>query len=87
MPYFDYDGSVDVDVDDFLSACDRHDIEDIIDALEEDGYIKPSQRITESAGLSAPEAIFEEALSKLHGKWNQLTKEEEEIIMIISKRF
>lgn len=87
MPDFDYDGWVKVDVDDFLSACDKYEIQEIIDALEEDGYIRPSQRIKKPTGLSAAEALFEEALSKLQGKWNRLTKEEEKIITDISKRF
>jgi len=87
MPDFDYDGWVSVDVDDFLSACDRHEIQEIIDALEEDGHIKPSQRNAKTTALSPAETIFEEALTKLHGKWNQLSKSEEEILMAIAKRF
>lgn len=86
MPYFEYDGSVDVDVDDFLSSCDSSDIEEIIDALVEDGHIKPSQIIHEP-DMSAPEQLFEEALDKLHGKWNRLTKEEEQIIMLLANKF
>lgn len=86
MPYFDYDGDINVDVDDFLSACDRREIEEIIDALVEDCYIKPSQIIHKST-ISAPEQLFEDALDKLHGKWNQLSKSEEEIIMALAKRF
>lgn len=87
MPDFDYDGWVSVDIDDFLSACDRHEINEIIDALVEDGHIKPSQRHTEITGVCAPEALYQEALSKLHGKWNMLSKSEEEAIMAIAKRF
>lgn len=87
MPYFNYDGSVDIDVDDFLSACNRFEIEEIIDALEDDGYIKSSQRAVNNPKVSASEQIFEEALNKLHGKWNQLSKSEEEIILTITKRF
>jgi hypothetical protein len=37
--------------------------------------------------MTVPEQIFQEALQKLDGKWNLLTKEEEEIITNISKRF
>lgn len=87
MPYFDYDGSVDVDIDDFLTACSSSEINDLIDALEEDGYIKPSQRILDDPKVSAPEQLFEEALDKLHGKWNMLTKEEEQIIMLLANKF
>ena len=86
MPDFDYDGDINVDVDDFLSACDREDIDEIINALVEDGHIKPSQ-IAHDPQMSAPEQLFEGALEKLHGKWNQLSKVEEELILTLAKRF
>jgi hypothetical protein len=37
--------------------------------------------------MSAGEHAFENQLDKLHGKWNMLTKEEEEAIYSIAKRF
>ncbi len=86
MPYFNYDGDIEVSIDDFLTTCDDSDINDIVDVLVEDGYIKPSQIIHEP-NMSASEQLFEEALDKLHGKWNQLSKSEEEIIMALAKRF
>jgi hypothetical protein len=86
MPYFDYDGDINVDVDEFLSACNRDDIDEIVDALVEDRYIKPSQIIHDSK-MAAPEQLFEEALNKLHGKWNRISKTEEEIILAITNRF
>ena len=36
---------------------------------------------------SVGETIFEVTLNKLHGKWNRLTNEEEDIIMKIANRF
>jgi len=86
MPYFDYDGDINIDVDDFLSACDSSDIKEIIDALVEDGYIKANQLIDKST-MSAPEQIFEESINKLHGNWNRLTKEEEAILTTITNKF
>jgi ribosomal protein S8 len=86
MPDFDYDGYVDIDVDDFIRACNSREIEEVIDELIEGGYIKSSQVIHVSQKTVA-EQIFQEALQKLDGKWNLLTKEEEEIITNISKRF
>lgn len=86
MPYFDYDGNIDIDVDEFLSSCTLNEIQEIIESLVEDEHILPSQIIHESQ-MSAPEQLFEKALTKLHGKWNQLTKSEEEILMAIAKRF
>ena len=86
MPDFDYDGYVHIDVDDFIRACSSREIEGVIDELVEKGYIK-SSRVIHDSQMTIPEQIFQEALQKLDGKWNQLTKEEEEIIANISKRF
>jgi hypothetical protein len=86
MPDFNYDGYVDINVDEFLSACDNRDKEELVTALVDDGYIKPSDLIREDK-MTVPEQIFEEALSKLHGKWNMLSKDEEEMIMALAKRF
>jgi len=90
MPEFFYEGYTDVLVHEFLSNCDSSDITDIIDTLITDGHIKSNQRLSKASGsngLSAPEQIFEEALDKLHGKWNMLSKDEEEMIMALAKRF
>jgi hypothetical protein len=93
MPEFFYEGYTDVSVHDFLSNCDSIDITNIIDSLIDDGHIKSSQRLSKTSGssgsngLSAPEQIFEDALDKIHGKWNMLSKDEEEMIMALAKRF
>ena len=88
MPDFDYDGYVNIDIDDFLNACSKRDIDEIIDSLIENGHLKDSDRVTDKRmQISAPEQIFEEAINKLHGKWNRLSKEEEIILMTIANKF
>lgn len=89
MPYFDYDGDIDVSVDDFLSACDSRDIKELIEALVEDEYLPESVLKTQSSNnpVCISESEFDDALNKLKGKWNVLSREEEEIIINISKRF
>ena len=85
MPYFDQE----IDVDDFLYECNERDIKDLIDALIERGDLPESVRVLSDTPtqISAVESEFENALSKLHGKWNNLTSEEEQTIINISKRF
>lgn len=69
----------------FLDKCDAVDIEQIIEHLMHRGYLPTS--LKERGYSSAGELYFEEQLNKLHGKWNQLSKEEEEYIVKLSKRF
>lgn len=87
MPYFEYEGDIDVDVDDFLNACNSSEIKELIKALAEDGHLPQSVLNTiSSSGAGVGESEFETALDNLRGKWNRLTTEEEEIIVKISKR-
>ena len=80
--------NVDISVDDFLSDCDKYDKQEIITALIEDGWIKPHSAIgdVDESPRSYDESEFETALDKLHGRWNMLTKEEENAIIKIGNR-
>ena len=88
MPYFDYDGDIHVDVDDFLNACDKHHIHEIIEALIEDGHLPKSVLgKIDVNGSSVSEYEYEKALETLKGKWNRLSPEDEETILKIAKKF
>lgn len=69
----------------FLDKCDDVDIELIIEQLISRGHLPTS--VKQMLQASAGELHFEQALSKIHGKWNQLSAEEEDSIIKISKRF
>jgi len=84
--YREIESFVDVDVDEFLDACNSQEKEEIVDALIEDRYLKKDCRETFES-YSPSEAFYQEAIKKLNGKWNMLTKEEEETILNIAKRF
>lgn len=86
MPSF-YVDDVDIDVDEFLSACSDGEREELIQALVEDGYIDKGSVPGNRKQMSATEEIFEDHLDALHGKWGMLTNEEEELIMKIANRF
>ena len=88
MPYFSNYGEeeVEVNVHDFLSECGGTEIDELIACLIDDGYIKNSYRIyTEQ--MSVSECEFEDAIDKLHKKWNRLTKEDELAIIAIASKF
>lgn len=87
MPTF-YAEDIDIDADEFLSACNHRDKEELIITLIEDGYLKKDCRAGfRDYNYSVSEAMYVEAIDKLRNKWNRLTKEEEEFIINISKRF
>lgn len=89
MPTF-YTEELDIDADEFLSACRPRDKEEIIDILIEEQYLKKDCKLNNQSkqyNYSIVEAQFEEALEKLSGKWNMLTSEEEQLIIKLASRF
>jgi hypothetical protein len=85
MPTF-YGEDIDIDVDEFLKKCNSREIQELIDTLVEGGYIE-KPRTNSNENMSAGEQIFEHKLSKLHGMWNRLSKEDEETIVKIADKF
>lgn len=86
MPRFDVNEDIEIDIDDFLDACNSGDIEELKEALIERGDLEMKD-FTDSSRMSASEQIFEEHLSSISGRWYQLTQEEEETILKIGARF
>ena len=75
--------SVDVDIDDVLWGMSSSEKQELVDDLYEDGYIpKPFQ---DKANRHTDD--FSKACKKLIGQSWRLTREEEEFIINISKRF
>jgi hypothetical protein len=85
MPSFYTDAEVDVDVQEFLEACNDREITEIIEFLEENDYISSKQN--SDGKYSVNELELHENLDAIYGKYGSLTKEEEQIIATIAKRF
>lgn len=78
--------SIDIEINDFLRNCDSFDIEELIKALVEDGWINQTAIDPKGQPRSIDEQTFEKALDKLRGKWNMLSLEEENQIIKIANR-
>ena len=76
----------DVDVEEFLEDCDEDEIQEVVDWLGNNGHLRPID-IDKSERVSVSEAEYMEALGKLYTKWNMLSKEEEQTILNLAKRF
>ena len=84
MPSF-YTEDIDIEVDEFLENCSTNEIKEVIDWLEEDGQLNYGFNITGRESIN--ERMFLESLYKIKDNWIGLSKEEEDIILNISKRF
>jgi lysine/ornithine N-monooxygenase len=83
MPSFAADDVV-VFVEDFVDSCSDTDIDDLIDYLHKEGHLK---KFIVAQTLHAAEDEYEEALNKLHNKWNRLPIDESDTIIKIAKSF
>lgn len=88
MPSF-YVDDVDIDVDEFLSACSSREIKEVIDALVEDGHL-PKNVINSEGGTpkrGVLEIEFIDKLELLKEKYYSLTLEDEQTIQEIFKKY
>ena len=84
MPDF-YAGDLDISPDEFVSACSESEINELVDILIDEGFIK-RDILTDNTNNNVLDEIFNEALQKLAVSRHRLTNEEEEIIKIIASR-
>jgi hypothetical protein len=86
MPDFTPD-DLDISPSEFVDACNRRDITDLIDILIEEGHL-PKERTRFSNTHSTPQGgIFNESLDILSENRLQLTLEEEDMINKLAERF
>lgn len=77
--------NIDIDVDDFLEGCSSYEINEVVEWLEANEYIKNA--ITDNNIDNLQDIEFKEALSIIANNRIMLSVEEEELIKSIAKRF
>jgi hypothetical protein len=88
MPDFEFEQYI--SVSDFIRECDEDDLEKVVKELEKIG--KKMSRgliraITETDNRGIAEIEYDNAIDKLTGLWNRLSKEDEEAILAIANKF
>jgi hypothetical protein len=78
---------VDIDVDDFMSDCNRREIKEVIDYLIDEGHINESIMMTPESKMGIMEREFIENMSKLSGCYYRLKPEEEKILENLFKKY
>jgi hypothetical protein len=77
MPYFETNpDEIEVDIDDFLSACSSSEIKELVQALKDDGHLDEGDLDND----------FDIAIRKLSGNSWRLSKEDEETILKIANK-
>lgn len=89
MPTFyqEVEAEVDVDIDDFLSACSSREIKQLINALIEDDHLKPSASKVPIEPKSYLDTEWDELTDKFSEIRLRLTQEDEESLRSILKRY
>jgi hypothetical protein len=80
---------IDIEVDDFLDSCSEYEINEVIDWLDENGYID-KKKVVATDGNNAMGVLdyeWDTVITTLSEKRLSLTSNEEEIIKNIVKRF
>jgi hypothetical protein len=86
MPRFYEETEFDIGPCDFLDDCSSGEIEEIIEYLEENGYLKNHSSIAKSKEMGILEDEFQQKIQKISESRHILTLEEEEVIKKISDR-
>jgi type III secretory pathway lipoprotein EscJ len=85
MPEFD--SYVDVDVDEFISACSKREIKELIVALIDEGHISPSASEDTDKNIGVLESQFIEKMDGLKEKYYRLSREDEKTLEDLFKKY
>ena len=85
MPEFET--YVDVDVDEFVSACSKREIKELIEVLIENGHINPSASEDTDKNIGVFESQFIEKLDGLKEKYYRLSQEDEKTLEDLFKKY
>lgn len=77
---------VNLSVDDFLSACYSSDIEELMEALIEDGHLKEYQKIPKLNKTSYSEEEFIKACNKISESYFRLSNQDCDLILGLAKK-
>lgn len=86
MPEFRDYVDIDVDIVDFISACNKREIEELIDELIFHGYLNRNS-IDVPSDMGLMESMFVEKMSKLTNCYYRLTTEDEQTLENLFKKY
>lgn len=79
--------TLNTDLDDIYDELSTLDKKQLVDYLEEDGYLKGYIKTSDTDPLSIGERIYKEKIDILPQLYHRLSNEDEEIILNIIKKY
>ena len=79
------DVDVDIDVDEFLDNCTKKEIEEVVDWLKDNDYLKNPVVVQQADNIL--DISFKETLNKLQDRRIYLTLEEEQFLINLANKF
>lgn len=86
MPTF-YSDDIDIDPDDFISACSEREITELVKELRDQGYIKPEDMMDSNGLGNFNDEVYQVSLSTLSRCRHLLTVEEESFINKLGEKY
>lgn len=87
MPTFYEEVELDIEIDDFLSSCSSRDINELIEALIEDGYLNPDCQRNSTGKKTLIEEEWDQITDKINKIRLIIKQEDEEMIRSIVKKY
>ena len=76
---------IDIDIDEFITSCDKDDIEEMIEILSELGYLNDNKKVNDNIGYM--EKIFQDNLDKLKDVFYRMGEDEIGLIEALVKKY
>jgi len=86
MPSF-YVDDIDIEVGEFLDSCSKKEIDLLIEYLTEDGHIAKDTNLTPNKNRNLFDDEWDEMIGNLRSKRLVISKEDEELLKQISKKY
>lgn len=87
MPWFDTNSEIEIDVEEFVTSCDKKEIKELINVLIDEGHLNPEDQLKTKENSNLFEIEWLDMLKKLVSLRLQISKEEEETIRNIVKKY
>lgn len=88
MPSF-YSENIDIEVNEFLSACNKRELQELIEALYDDGHLEKAgyKTVHTKKRVTLDREEYINAIDKLHDSYYSVSQEDVDLIKSIANKY